>query len=107
MPCGSPSFTLQEPLGGQMSDHGKSMDQRIAGLSRDNMSGATDLTLQAVAILEDFTDVAMEWPAARRYDELVSVTRRLVRAQPAMTPILNLCTNFNRRTCNSCASFLK
>jgi len=92
MPRGSPSFTLQEPLGGQMNDQGKSMDQRIAGLSRDNMSGATDLTLVAIAILEDFAVVAMEWPATKRHDELTGVARRLVQAQPAMAPILNLCS---------------
>ena len=75
-----------------MSDQSKSMDQRIAGLGRDSMSGATDLTRQAVAILWDFAAAATEWPAARRWEDLIGVARRLVQAQPAMAPILNLCS---------------
>ncbi len=68
----------------------QSISDQINGLARDGTSGATALAQHAATIVLQATDPQLEIPEADISSALTELTHALVKAQPAIAPILNL-----------------
>ncbi len=68
----------------------ESISAGIAALADDNMSGATEITKHAAAVVLELSDPRAETSESELQQQLKQVADAFIRAQPAMAPMLNL-----------------
>lgn len=67
------------------------LDELVASIKDDLTSGAAEIALRAIVVLQGVLDASANLPPERLKDKLAEVCAALVSCQPAMAPVFQLC----------------